>query len=331
VKKILLLSDGRPGHYNQTIAAAEAISHIDPTETTLIEVKIKKNRKHLLRYLLNFALARKWLKNHLSNQLIGFFYSGYNATISFDIIISAGKDTSLLNAMLALKYGSKNIFIGNPKKLDNKLFSAILTVLDLGLNNQIVLEVAPTKQSSSNLPAFCRAYNLDPQRTYWVLLIGGNGSGYTYDEQDFRRLANFVNSFDDVDWLVTTSRRTPEACEAMLESTMNTRCFVPYHSKPDKVIPDFLQLGSVIFVTEDSASMISESIASGQPVFSMSPKHSNTDKNHLNILSKFEKSKRIRRISIEEAIDSGINPGGLTSINSTSVDELTEKLKYVFL
>ena len=330
MKKVLILSDGRPGHFNQSLAVAEAIKEIDAVEVKYIEVKVKKFGKYFLRALLNTSLGQKLCEGSYFLKLIPLFYEGYTWDKKPDIIISAGKDTSLLNALLALTYGNRNFFIGHPKKLDHHLFTAILTVLDLGYDNQIVLDVAPTRSYTGDLNEFSNKYNLDLQSEYYTLLIGGDGSGYQFTYEDIEQLITFVNATAyKVKWLVTTSRRTPEAYEEKMEKEMKAECFIAFNKNPQKVVAGFLELSSAVFVTEESASMVSEGVASMKPVVTLVPKHHDTDKNYAEILDKFKKEGRIRSKNISllntETIDSNL----FVPLERTSIDEIAEKLSEI--
>ena len=332
MKNILVLSDGRPGHYNQSLAVAEAIKQSEPlSDVTLMEVKVKKNRKYLLRLLLNCNWGRKWLKEHMTPVKIAWFYEGYNYKKSPDIVVSAGKDTSMLNALLGMMYDAKTLFVGHPKKLDHDLFSAVLTVLDLGFENQILLDVAPTtislvepeKRSSALLEL-----GLDENAHYKVLLIGGNGSGYIYDSEDIKNLIEGVNK-ENENWLVTTSRRTDILFEEKMKKMMNASYFVDYNKEPQRIMKNFLLVAEIVYVTEESASMVSEAIASGKPVVTLRPTKSNPDTNYQKILEKFEKEKRIVRISIEEMKSFKVDMENFHLLQQSSLDELRYKLKEV--
>ena len=331
MKKVLILSDNRAGHFNQSLAVADAIKSLGPVEEIYVEVKVKKLGKYFLRILLNSKIGRKLFQSRPSLKLIQTFYEGYAWDGQPDIIISSGKDTSLLNAMLALMYGSKNFFIGNPKKLDHLLFSGVISVLDLGFDNQIVLDVAPTRSYKGDLTAFAAIYDLDPHYEYYTLLIGGDGSGYRFEEEDIEKLITFVNATaDKVKWLITTSRRTPEAYEAKMEKEMNTECFIAFHKNPQKVVAGFLELSSAVFVTEESASMVSEGVAFRKPVVTLAPKHYDADKNYQNILQNFLTKRRIQRVEISTLKDFEINLETFHPIESSSISEIALKLKQKF-
>lgn len=329
MKRVLILSDGRPGHFNQSLAVAEAMKKLDVVvDVKYIEVKVKKFGKYFLRTFLNMELGKKLCESSYLLKFIHLFYEGYTWDKEPDIIISAGKDTSLLNALLALTYGSKNFFIGHPKKLDYHLFNAILTVLDLGYDNQIVLDVAPILSYSGDLKEFSNRYNLDLKSEYYTLLIGGDGSGYQFDEEDIEQLITFVNSTaDKVKWLVTTSRRTSEVFEEKMEKEMRAECFIAFNKNPKKVVAGFLELSNVVFVTEESASMVSEGVASRRPVVTLVPKIHDADKNYQKILEKFSAKKRIQRVEVSRAESFEIDLEAFSLLEVDSCKEIVKKLK----
>jgi mitochondrial fission protein ELM1 len=302
MKTIWVLSDGRPGHYNQSLAAAKALETLfDESEVRYKEVEVKKAGKYLLRALLNRRWGREVLKALTPQKAVTLFYKGVDLSSSPDIVISAGKDTSMLNALLGLWYGATTLFIGHPKKLDNRLFTKVLTVLDLGFENQIVLDVAPTLPYSGDVEVFCREHGLDPKASYSVLLIGGDGSGYRYTEEEIDALIAFVNkTAEQTNWLVTTSRRTPLPFEEKMQRQMHAKMFVPYHQTPLKAVGAFLALADRVYVTEESASMVSEAVASGKPVVTLMPNETGGGKDYIAILQKFEKAGQIRRYQMKQ-------------------------------
>ena len=328
MKKVLILSDGRPGHFNQSLAVAEAMKKLDAVEVKYIEVK--EFGKYFLRTFLNMELGKKLCESSYLLKFIHLFYEGYTWDKEPDMIISAGKDTSLLNALLTLTYGCKNFFIGHPKKLDHHLFTAVFTVLDLGFDNQIVLDVAPTLSYSGDLNEFTHRYSLDHQSEYYTLLIGGDGSGYQFEYEDIEQLITFVNTTGDkVKWLVTTSRRTPEAYEEKMEKEMRAECFIAFNKNPQKVVAGFLELSSAVFVTEESASMVSEGVASRKPVVTLVPKIHDADKSYSDILDKFNKEGRMKSVNINVLNTDILDSNLFVPLERTSIDEIAEKLNEI--
>jgi len=328
MKNIWVLSDGKPGHYNQSLAVAEAYQTIESAAVHLITVKVGKVGKYLLRGLLNQKWGRWILKHLFPPRAATLFYDVDFPEGVPDIIVSSGKDTSMLNALLGIRYNAKTLYIGHPKKLDNRLFTHVLTLLDLGFDNQIVLDVAPTLLYKGDIDVFCRKYDLNPNARYWSLLIGGDGAGYHYTQKEIDALIAFVNATShQVQWLVTTSRRTPADFEVQMKQQMKATVFVAYNQEPKKVIGGFLTLSEQVFVTEESASMVSEAIAAGKPVVTLYPKALKPDSNYKKILEKFEQNKRMRRMPIEQLGQEDHCRDDFLLIERDSITEMVQKLK----
>lgn len=323
MKKILIISDGNPGHYNQSRAVADAIKEIFPAEDRIIEVKLRKVLKPIIRFLLNSKLNFIFKNNPIG--AVKLFYKDFDFDFKPDIIISSGKNTSFLNGLFGLSNDNKNFFIGNPKKLDNNLFTAVFTVLELGFDNEIIIETAPTKISVPNIESFIEEYGLNPEYNFFALLIGGDGAGYRYTEEDIGNLIKLVNENSNAKWLVTTSRRTDEKFEELMEKEMNAEIFTPYNKEPKKVVSSFMALSDAVFVTEDSTSMIGEGIASQKPVFSLIPKVYQNEDNYEKIINKFVFKKRLKRLNLDEDRDIDLN--NFAPLKQTSKDEIIEKIK----
>jgi len=330
MKKILILSDGKAGHYNQSLAVAEAIKQIETVKVILVEVSVQKRTKYFLRLLLNSRIGQKWLKENITNKKIAWFYKGYDYEERPDIIISSGKDTSMLNSLLGLMYNAKTFFIGNPKKLHHSLFTAILTVLDLGFDNQILLDVAPILPFKGDVKIFCKEHGLSFDARYCTLLIGGDGSGYCYSEEEYESLIDFVNNTSsEIHWLVTTSRRTPIKMEEKMHQQMKAAMFVAYNKKPQKVIGAFLALSDLVFVTEESASMLSEAVVSQKFVISLIPKNVNIDTNYQKILFKFQNLKYIQRLRIDQLKNFKYQKNNFSQNENSFFSKLVNQLKKV--
>src|SRR5690606_25700289 len=74
--------------------------------------------------------------------------------------------------------------------------------------------------------------------------------------------------------LLTTSRRTGAAAETLLRENLPAELItdaVWWSRAPRKVMREFLAAAQAIVVTEDSLSMVAESLYSGRPVLSVAP------------------------------------------------------------
>lgn len=303
---LLVIRDDKPGHYNQTegliIQLKEVYSNLN-VEYINIEIKSKIKRK-ILRFLLNNFTS--FFSNEKNLKYLSIFFKKFSLPVRIpDLIISTGGNTSNFNVWLSKVYKSKNILNGALRGLKEELFTNITTVIDLGYKNQIILDVAPNLVTKEKLliesKKFLNEKNLSSDQKYYTLLIGGNGSGYFFDDEFFNKLIEFIKKIsldENVSWLITTSRRTSIEVERKLQIQLKnvSSYFVSYNQKEEKVLLPFLGLGEKIFVTEESASMISEAISSSKEVYTLCPSFVKCDENYKKILTKFINEKRLNSI-----------------------------------
>ena len=326
--RVAVLKDNKAGHYNQSLAVSKAIQELyEGIQVDIYNIKVYKLSKYLLRFMLNNHFGRKLLSKSFSLKFVKFFYKIDKPLSEADIIVSSGKDTSMLNIWLKLVYEAKSIYIGHPKKLNYKLFDIVFTILDLGFENQIVLNVSPTLPYSGDIEKFCKEYNLDINDSYYTLLIGGDGSGYQYSEKEYDNLISFVNSHQEKKWLVTTSRRTPLHIEKKMQKDMKCAMFVAYNQEPKKVVGAFLKLCDMAFVTQESASMLNEAISFQKPVISLYPKDKKEEDNYKAILNNLSKKEYIYMQDINELREFRVEDIKLKTLKQNSIDEMIEKLK----
>lgn len=311
--KILFLKDDKPGHYNQTEGLVFYLKEIFPNlEVEYIEVSIKsKFSRKLLRFFLNNFSTFFEKKSRL--KYISLFYKKFNFPYNDpDLIISTGGNVSNINVWFSKAYNCKNILNGALRGLREELFTYVTTVIDLGYKNQIVLDVAPSLITKETIKIsaddFLQEKKLSKDFIYYSLLIGGDGAGYEYDDKFYDDLISFVRNISkvkNVKWLITTSRRTPVKIEEKLKDSLMNYCiyFVEYNKNPEKITLPFLGLSEKIFVTEESSSMISESILSEKDVFTLGIQKNISDNNYKKILEKFVKLKYIVRYNFISEFD----------------------------
>jgi mitochondrial fission protein ELM1 len=106
---------------------------------------------------------------------------------------------------------------------------------------------------------------------------------------------------------------------------MNAAMFVAYNQKPQKVIGAFLALSETVFVTEESASMVSEAVASGKSVITIKPEYMAMERDYLKILEKFSEGKKIERQAIADlGYDHKVK--STETGNISSIEEIQNKL-----
>lgn len=301
-QKILILSDGVPGHVNQARGLASWMAAETPCETTEVESKIKhKYLRPLLRTLLN-------QRSSMASKVIRACHTNVPKTISDNtIILSCGGNTSFLNAALALEFGNKNIFIGSLRRLRSNCFSAVMTIEPVaGAANNVVMDFAPSYIDHEAIGVEGQQYlnSKKPAKSLWVMLIGGNGAGYEYTSIDWQALATAMQSLaakNNIQWLVTSSRRTDPEAESIIEANLGAYLFdaIWFSKHGSQSLKPFLGAAEQIFCTEDSMTMLSESINSGKPVISVRPLKSAPNQRFLDAVQRFEQNNFLRRQTAE--------------------------------
>ena len=318
--KVAILSDGRPGHFNQSKGVVNLISEDIDLEYTVFSSKLKL---HFLRSPLK--LYQKFLAKNLNKtnakKIIKIFQ--YVDLEDFDLLISSGGNTIYHSAALSNLFKIKNIHIGSIKDINLANFEAHITT-DAVINspNNIVTDLAPTRfkpdvkeKSKSNKSLF---------------LLGGNGAGYFYDESDWKNLINNIKDFvetKNISPIIVTSRRTNKIHESLIFDEINTisdNASVWFHKTRENAdLNSIFRMVDVIYVSEDSATMTTEAISSGLPVFTIYPKSFSPSEKFNQQLKKYEAMKLIKRMSFKSEL-STIS----TSNNSNNlVLEIREKLK----
>ena len=318
--KVAIISDDKPGHFNQSKGVVNLISEDIDLEYTVFSSKLKL---HFLRSPLK--LYQKFLAKNLNKtnakKIIKIFQ--YVDLEDFDLLISSGGNTIYHSAALSNLFKIKNIHIGSIKDINLTNFEAhITTEAVINSPNNIVTDLAPTRfkpdvkeKSKSNKSLF---------------LLGGNGAGYLYNESDWKNLINGIKDLAEttnISPIIVTSRRTNKIHESLIFDEMYTisdNASVWFHKTRENAdLNSIFRMVDAIYVSEDSATMTTEAISSGLPVFTLYPKSFNPSEKFNQQLEKYETMKLIKRMSFKSEL-STIS----TSNNSNNlVLEIREKLK----
>jgi len=280
--RILILSDGKPGHYNQSLGIIDRLSNIY-TET--IQVKFKRKwRDNLIRVssrlLGGIKLPDGFIKAMLTWGLDNSSTKSLLKTDKFDIILSTGSSVAPINLLLGKLTGSKTVVCTRPSPLGIKHFDLALlpehsrpiripknVVMTFGVPNRITPE--SVEKAGTELS---RQVSISGNGVIGVLL-GGDDPYYRISNDMASRLCDIlldVCKQVDARIALTTSRRTDPEAESVIESKLenNSYCclFVSAKSNRQGIVPGILGISDITIVTEDSFSMVCESASSGKKV-----------------------------------------------------------------
>jgi hypothetical protein len=287
---VLMLSDGIPGHYNQSLGLVDKLKSRYQCNLAVLNVKLRA--KFITRHILP-----RLIHHQFSHKLISLFYHIDSQIPSPDLILSTGGNTAFINASLAKNLNIPNIFIGSRRRMYSHDFSAHLTITPTNQANNIVMQVPPSQNNPTELATEGRklreALGYSQDKKLFLLALGGNGVGYEYDDESCKQIAELINTLSmqhNCQWLLTTSRRTGKELEHRLKHYLKHELLIDcvwWHESPRKVMKAYLGAADQIFVSIDSMSMISESIGTGKPTTLLEPNISNPDLRYQKSIEKF--------------------------------------------
>lgn len=274
--RILHLADDRPGHYHLADGVIAALSRL-----TRVEVE---RREVARRGLIPSRLTRQALNwRGLSPAfLLKLFYSAnWKHLPVTDLVISAGGDTLGANVLAARALGAQNIFCGSLRSADPQDFSAVISSYQrhAGLPRHIVaLKPSGIDHARLRRPAIVPVYGADNPPARAALLIGGDSGEFRYRREEWRALfvfAKAVSAAWGTRWLISTSRRTGDEvgdmAAAFTRESGVVDAFLDYRDAGPGTLPDIFARSDIVVCTEDSSTMISESISARLPTVSVGP------------------------------------------------------------
>ncbi len=289
--RAILLSDGKPGHYNQSLGVIERMPEC---EYHWIDVKFRsKQRDNLLRVLMRlfggFRLPRRLIKACLHMALQRDTLAEIHA-VEPDFILSTGSSVAAPNLLIGQLFDAKTVTCRRPSPVGIHHFDlAILPRMywsprrnranvckTLGVPNRVRPEKLEMHRNELQTDL-----DLSDQRRVGVL-IGGEDRYYTITKTTAAHLIEALQQFA-TKWnsqlLLTTSRRTPLSVENLiskqLSNTQHCPILVLAHGKNSLTDPvgTIFALSDVVVVTEDSFSMVCEAASSGKRVIILEVDH----------------------------------------------------------
>ena len=187
--------------------------------------------------------------------------AGWDTSQRPDLILTAGSSTHWSAIKLRWKYGGKLVVLMRP------LFPFWLFDLCFIPEHDGVREsrrVVTTKGAIT--PVRCSEQSDAKQG---LLLIGGPSKHYGWsDDEMVEQLLSLRKNYPEIHWTLTTSRRTPQSfltvlSKAVAEQQSKFLDIVPCEETDSAWLLARYQECGVIWVSEDSVSMVYESLSSG--------------------------------------------------------------------
>ena len=233
---VWVVSDGKPGHLNQSLGLAEALARATPTDI------------HRLPAL---PAWRAWLA-----LLLKWFPA--NTLPSPDLIIGAGHATHLTLLAARRARGGRAVVLMKPS-LPRRWFDLCILPQHDG-----VAADAHTLVTEGALNRIQASTTHDPHQG--LLLIGGVSRHFAWDNDAIQlQIKSILARTPDMRWTLTTSRRTPADFLENLPQYPNLT-LVPHTATAPDWLPAQLAGCGTVWVTPDSASMVYEALSAGADV-----------------------------------------------------------------
>lgn len=250
--KALILTDGKPGHENQSRALC---CHLGADfEITPVSYPWKP------------AKALSYLFDRLGIYTEKIFASG-EWQLPVDVVISTGSTTFYPNKVITQKLGVPNVAILHPNGYRPDFTAILCPAYDRPPKRDNVIEL-PLNLCAAN-PDFFKTKATEFQNLHTSqkpaagFIIGGPNAVSEIDAEQLRQqLERAFALTEGMERWVTTSRRTPPEVEQMIESLPFDYTLINSRD-PTNPVPAFITLCDRLFVTSDSASMISEAASFG--------------------------------------------------------------------
>lgn len=241
---LLILSDGKAGHLNQSIALARFLE----LPYRVVQVGFRNRPFKLLSYLAD--RVRLQLPSLLQIEP----HDGRCCAV-----VAAGSETYYACRLLAHRYRVPAVAVMLPRGYR----------LDFDLIIAAEHDRPPRAANIRTLPInLCRVepqgvFSPVPGERYVGVVIGGPNRTYDMTAAILApQLDAIFAAFPGHRLLVTTSRRTPPDVETLLERYPFAASTI-YSRNPVNPIPDYLMSCDYVFITADSTSMISEAVSCG--------------------------------------------------------------------
>lgn len=291
---VWVVSEGIPGHFNQSKGVVMLLAQQYDCDVHWLEMTL---RIGILRRLLRLVINAS--RRALSVRLLRLFYR-FNELPEQrpDLLIGAGGKASFALAWLSKAVEAPAVFSGSLRGLAERHFALILSIDPRHAGpNTLVLDVTPMPvdiAAQQKAGKELRQKLCVGEQRLWLLLVGGDGAGYGFSSDDWRRLAVEANNLareHGIRWLVSTSRRTGAVAEAILREGLSNDLVadaVWWTSSPRKGIQAYVGAAEVVFCTVDSLSMLTEVILSGLTAIAWVPGAGRPSSDYLAALQRLE-------------------------------------------
>jgi hypothetical protein len=328
--RVLILSDGRPGHANLSEGIAAALARRGPVVVTRLLVRRR-------RIMAGHAAAALIAARIPSAAVLRLAYGLAPAALpAADVIVSAGAETLPGNVCAARLLGVPNVFYGSLRSFHPSWFALTLTSYAAQARDpHPVMTLKPSALDPDTLPPLPAARGRLAARM--GLLIGGDSGEVQFAGADWDRLVRLVQSTHQsagTHWVVSNSRRTPDAVSdrlAVLAAAPQgpIAAFIDVRKPDAGGLVGLLAAVDAVLVTADSSSMLSEAVWARRPALALTPQRCDLTAAERGYRRQLEDAGHCRTIALAEATPQSLAAvlSGLTVLARNPLEDLARLLE----
>lgn len=240
VSDILIISDGKPGHVNQSKGLAEALVRRNPA--LAVEVRPPLS-----------------VFNALSLLIKSMFFGGASPSMKpTALVLAAGHKTHWTALALGRFFKAKTVVLMKPSLPISWFDQCVIPEHDLLDVDQLPANVIQTRG------ALNRVVVQPKQHGTGLILLGGPSKHYEWhDQQVLDQISSVLTGFPDTQWTLATSRRTPDSLVKALSGLDSVFTLVLAEDTSSDWLPNTIAITETCWVTEDSISMTYEALTAG--------------------------------------------------------------------
>jgi Predicted nucleoside-diphosphate-sugar epimerase len=235
---IRVLSDGRPGHENQSVGLALALARRTGATHEVVKLDPK---------------APVWARMRAAAEIAG-------GAARPQLVIAAGHRTHLPLWWAARRFRARSVVIMKPSLPAAFFDLALVPRHDVADDATDTARRVLTRGALNRVPE-----DLPAKEARGLVLIGGPSKHHGWDGAALApMIARVIAARPDLEWIVGDSRRTPGGFLRGLETPPGVRVTkVPHQETKPGWLADELARAALVWVTADSVSMVHEALTAG--------------------------------------------------------------------
>mgnify|MGYP001298241909 CR=1 FL=1 len=257
MKEVLVITDDKKSSINQCLALINSLK--------------KKKKLRFEHKIINRKLIHEFPNIIIYYFLIFKSFFKKKEIKKTDCIISCGRISAPYSLILKKELKCKNIHILDPyfykKRFDKIILPSHDNYKNLELKNVIQITGTLVKKEKILKSKIDKFNKLITRKKIITCFVGGDGRSSRFNKSDIINLINGINHIkSNYDFVYCLSRRTTSNIKELILEKKKRNHFL-FEYKEINPYWYLIERSSFFIVSQDSVSMISDSISTGKPVF----------------------------------------------------------------